>query len=387
MIYPRGRDADTWVSEDFYINSKKENLKATIFEGAFYNNFTHPVYDWELRINIEEDCYINNSWCGKMEIHKFNNGIESFQTLDLRALRNYTVELEHYYVGQEFLIPLHKGDYLIYHPKPKTESPIPEKGGNSHIGFIFYYQNDDFYISNYEVTYYLRKNVFEGHQLYIFCSLIIIWVFILIGLITYEVSRLKMQKELNLKDKIIEEALSVFSNFVDAKDSYTKGHSNRVAEYSRKIAEKMGFSESDCKNIYYIALMHDCGKCYIPDEVLKKPDKLIDEEYEIIKKHTEYGAKILENFDSVKDVYCGALYHHERYDGKGYPRGKSGEDIPLVARIICVADAYDAMNSSRCYRLPLPYSQIITEIENGKGSQFDPKIADIMLELIRSKSI
>ena len=128
--------------------------------------------------------------------------------------------------------------------------------------------------------------------------------------------------------------------------------------------------------------MHDCGKLYIPDEILTKPARLTNEEYEVMKKHTVYGSNILRDFTSIKDIQLGAMYHHERYDGKGYPTGKSGEDIPLIARIICVSDAFDAMNSQRCYRANLSPEVIQSELKNNKGTQFDPIIVDHLLKLI-----
>ena len=131
-----------------------------------------------------------------------------------------------------------------------------------------------------------------------------------------------------------------------------------------------------------MALLHDCGKIGVPDSILRKPGKLTDEEFEIIKSHTVRGGEILNAFKSLENVGEGALYHHERYDGKGYPEGKSGDDIPFIARMICVADSFDAMNSIRVYRKKLTGDRIVSEIEKNKGKQFDPQIADVMLRLI-----
>lgn len=139
--------------------------------------------------------------------------------------------------------------------------------------------------------------------------------------------------------------------------------------------------------IYCIALMHDCGKIYIPDGILTKPGRLTDDEYEIMKKHTVYGSEILRDFTAIEDIGTGALSHHERYDGKGYPNGLAGEEIPMIARIICVSDAFDAMNSSRCYRSNLSAKVIISELKNNRGKQFDPHITDCLLSLIDSGEI
>ena len=133
--------------------------------------------------------------------------------------------------------------------------------------------------------------------------------------------------------------------------------------------------------------MHDCGKIGIPDAILNKPDKLTEEEYEIIKTHTIQGNRILKDFTSIEGIRDGALYHHERYDGKGYPQGLKGEEIPLIARIICVADSFDVMNSERCYQHKMTKEDILEQLEINKGAQFDPKIVDCFLAMIAAGTI
>ena len=181
--------------------------------------------------------------------------------------------------------------------------------------------------------------------------------------------------------------METFIGFIDAKDPYTNGHSKRVADYTRLIAEEMGYEGEELDRVYYIALLHDCGKIGVPDNILRKPGRLTDEEFEVIKSHTKRGGEILSSFKSLKDVDEGALYHHERFDGKGYPEGRSGDDIPLIARMICVADSFDAMNSNRVYRNKLTKEAIISEIEKNKGKQFDPQVADVFLRLLREGRI
>ncbi len=169
---------------------------------------------------------------------------------------------------------------------------------------------------------------------------------------------------------------------VDAKDAYTNGHSKRVASYSREIGRRFGYSPERQQSIYMIGLLHDVGKIGIPDTIIGKPDRLTEEEYRIIKTHPVQGDKILRNIPEFPELAIGARWHHERYDGAGYPDGISGNDIPEEARIIAVADAYDAMASSRSYRNVLPQEAIREEILNGKREQFDPVFADIMLEMM-----
>ncbi len=170
---------------------------------------------------------------------------------------------------------------------------------------------------------------------------------------------------------------------IDAKDAYTKGHSGRVADYSREIAKRFGYSAERQEEIYMMGLLHDVGKIGVPDEVINKPGKLTDEEFAKIKTHPGRGARILENIKEMPKLATGARWHHERYDGRGYPDGLVGEDIPEEARIIAVADAYDAMTSHRSYRDVIPQEVVKGELEKGSGTQFDPQFAAIMLEIIK----
>ena len=178
------------------------------------------------------------------------------------------------------------------------------------------------------------------------------------------------------------QVVSALAEAVDAKDTYTNGHSSRVAKYAEMIAERVGYSESQKKEIYMMGLLHDVGKIGIPDDVINKPGKLTEEELEIIRKHPIIGSRILESIKERPSLAVGARSHHERYAGGGYPDGLSGENIPEAARIIAVADAYDAMTSRRSYRDVLPREKVIEEIRNGSGTQFDPRFADAMLQLI-----
>lgn len=176
--------------------------------------------------------------------------------------------------------------------------------------------------------------------------------------------------------------VTALSGAIDAKDTYTNGHSTRVADYSREIARRLGLSEKEQDDIYMMGLLHDVGKIGVPDAIINKPAKLTDEEYSIIKQHPTMGAEILTNITEFPKLSTGARWHHERYDGKGYPDGIAGEEIPLEARIIAIADAYDAMSSRRSYRDVLPQLQIYSEVQKGKGTQFDPAFAEIMLSMI-----
>ena len=176
--------------------------------------------------------------------------------------------------------------------------------------------------------------------------------------------------------------VEALADAIDAKDTYTNGHSGRVATYSREIAHRFGFSPKREENIYMMGLLHDIGKIGVPDAIINKPARLNDEEYNTIKMHTVMGAKILKNIVEMPLLVTGARYHHERYDGHGYPDGLSRSDIPEEARIIAVADAYDAMTSSRSYRDIMPQEKVREQIEKGMGTQFDPEFATIMIKMI-----
>lgn len=183
-------------------------------------------------------------------------------------------------------------------------------------------------------------------------------------------------------EKLSLQAMLSLAQTIDAKDKYTKGHSTRVAKYSKKLAMKLGLSEAEQDTIYFMGLLHDIGKIGIPDDIINKPQKLTDEEFAIIQKHPEIGHDILKNIAEIPNIEMGARWHHERMDGKGYPDGLKGEEIPRLVRIISVADAYDAMTSKRSYRDILPQSYIRNELEKGKNKQFDPEVAEAMIQLI-----
>ncbi len=191
-------------------------------------------------------------------------------------------------------------------------------------------------------------------------------------------------KEKNVQNRrLTMQTIRTIVNTIDAKDEYTKGHSQRVSEYSAELAEGMGMREEDVERIRYIALLHDIGKVGVPDAILNKPGRLNAAEFSQMKLHTIVGGEILKDIDSMKDLDVGAKYHHERYDGKGYPEGLRGEAIPLVARIIGIADAYDAMTSNRVYRKRLSDEAVYAEISRCAGTQFDPGIAELFLKLLR----
>lgn len=187
------------------------------------------------------------------------------------------------------------------------------------------------------------------------------------------------QKQL---ERVTLQTISTIANIIDAKDEYTKGHSYRVAEYSSMLAKELGYDDEGVANVKYVGLLHDIGKIGIPDSILNKPGKLNDSEYAIMRKHAEIGGNILSGNNMIDGMDEGAKYHHERFDGRGYPQGLKGEEIPEMARIIGIADAYDAMTSNRVYRKRLDNETVINELKRCSGTQFDPNIAEIFVKMV-----
>jgi len=237
----------------------------------------------------------------------------------------------------------------------------------------------------------------EIHDHWWFYLYFVVVFVLIVTWLTWFITRVRMQKMLDLQKRELElvkrqvemgnETILAIAKTVDAKDENTSQHSVRVSEYSVMIAEKLGFSEEERENLRKTALLHDIGKIGIPDSVLNKPARLNDDEYEIMKTHVVKGADILKDFTLVDHVTDGVLYHHERFDGSGYARGLEGEQIPLNARIIGVADAFDAMTANRVYRRKIPFDVVLEELQKGRGTQFDPMLVDILLELIEDGTI
>lgn len=196
-------------------------------------------------------------------------------------------------------------------------------------------------------------------------------------------NELKSYREAEKREAaMFEQTAEALANAIDAKDKYTHGHSTRVAALSKRIAHLAGYSDRECDQVYFAALLHDVGKIGIRDEIINKEGKLTQEEFEQIKLHPILGNQILSSIRQSPSLCLGAHYHHERYDGTGYPEGLRGEAIPRIARIIAVADAYDAMSSTRSYRDRLSPEKTRDEVVKGMGKQFDPKYAGIMLRII-----
>ena len=247
-----------------------------------------------------------------------------------------------------------------------------------------------------ESTYQIIKDkeIYDHWWFYVYYGIVLV---LTIVYLTWLLVRTQLQKKLDLQKKELElarnqiqmgnETIITIARTVDAKDENTSQHSQRVSEYSVMIAEKLGYSKEDQEVLRKTALLHDIGKIAIPDRILNKAGRLTDEEYGVMKSHVLRGAEILKHFTFIEHVDEGALYHHERYDGKGYVNGLKGEEIPLNARIIGIADAFDAMTANRVYRKKLDFDFVLEELRKGRGTQFDPGLVDILLELLEDGTI
>lgn len=255
-------------------------------------------------------------------------------------------------------------------------------GGDYRFCLRVYDLSDPEMSFDYYVDIHKEKKVTEYPFFWIMCTVLIVAVLALISFLIAHAKIMSIKKRQKEYQTIVDQFLRAFAKAIDAKDKYTNGHSIRVAYYSRELARRMNMSEEDQERVYYIALMHDIGKIGIPDSILKKADKLTKEEMDVVKTHPMIGGEILKDCTALNGISEGAQYHHERYDGTGYCQGLKGEEIPQIARIIGVADAYDTMANERCYRKALEKDVIISELTKGAGSQFDPDIVPIMLQMM-----
>lgn len=266
----------------------------------------------------------------------------------------------------------------------KQESFEMKIGGESCTVFSRQVMNDWYVvmvISNTKLFHDLRSQMLIGILISVIVFLIVV-VFCSFSAKKIADYQRKEDESKERLDRMNTNIIRALAYTIDAKDRYTSGHSQRVADYSLAIAKRMGKSEEEQKVIYYAGLLHDVGKIRVSEEVINKPGKLTAEEYDQIRIHPISGYHILKDIHEDVKIAYGAKYHHERYDGNGYPNGLEGENIPEIARIIGVADAYDAMASNRSYRNALPQEVVRSEIEKGRGKQFDEKIANIMLQMI-----
>ncbi len=389
-VHPRGGATDSWLKTDTGLGT---SLIGKIYDLVVTNNAHTNMEDWQIRFNISGNCYLNNGWCGTFEVHQFKeSGGEIAQTIDLRNYEYSEVGLKNYMIGSDLLLPLADGDYFIYHPDPGVSGEVPIKGssdieGSVTCGIILYSTFGDVDLSDYELSYRLHKSVWEGSEgkIYFFAYSFLFLFLMILGTV-YFVS-VGLEERFVKQGQMLEDAMKICCNLADSRDYHSKGHSERVAELSRLIGEKMGMDKSDCDLVYNAALLHNVGNVAVSEQILRKNGKLTSDEYSDVKKHTVRGSEILRDVKGIPQAREAALYHHERYDGTGYPYGKKEEEIPLIARIVAVADAYDAMNTDRPYRSKLMREQIREELIKNRGTQFDPAVVTAFLDLMGERNL
>lgn len=317
------------------------------YDGSIVNKSNYTLRDWRIVFLMPGKSHIDSSWNG-----------------------TYTYE----------------GNDIVYIPDDSIGMNVLPAHERNTFGMVMY-SHGLMNIYRFQVIGYLEKKITDYPLFYVMLVLTGAFLALVIGNAAVVLRMRKLEHRRIMDEKIIIDTLQMLAKLIDAKDSYTNGHSDRVAEYAVLLAKEMHMKPDDIRFMRYMGLMHDCGKMGIPDSVLNKPAKLTPEEMDIIRSHTVLGGRIVENFTAMPGVRECAQYHHERYDGKGYPEGLKGEEIPLLARIICVADSFDAMNSDRCYRKRLKKSVIVKELKENAGTQFDPQIAMLMVKLIEEGKV
>lgn len=313
------------------------------YDGYIKNKTEGTIKTWVVEITLAEDAYIDSFWNAEMSM---NENIMTLMPVD------YNKTVTH--------------------------------GGQQTFGFVI---RSDMWkcVSDYKITYYLDMKLTDVRAFWVVAGVLAVLLLInmiVLGVKIHTRKLLKKQKEFQ---NIIHQSFVTFANIIDAKDPYTKGHSQRVAIYAKEMARRMDMDEEEQEQLYYIALLHDIGKIGIADSILNKNGKLTKDERAEMEQHVKLGGDIMKDFTAIKGIEAGSRYHHERYDGKGYADGLKGEEIPLYARIICIADSFDAMSSDRCYRKKLPLDVIVDELQACAGTQFDPKLVKYMLDMIHEK--
>lgn len=385
--------SSTWTKLFDFNNEglTENNYQAYTYDFTVTNDTNDRLSTFTFKVTFSREAFLASAWNGALEIHQHADGKEIVDTVpDLREFNADDHKLATVTVDGETFVVMNEGDYLIYYPSSSAnamEIPIEPREGTTPGCILYTAIGESIEDSTLTISYKFNRLLTSEPLFWVSVAGLAVWLIALTILIITSAQIKKYQDRHDRDNMIINESIETFTGFIDAKDPYTNGHSKRVALYTRQIAEELGYGGEELDKIYYVALLHDCGKIGVPDNILGKPDRLTDEEFDIIKTHTTRGSEILDSFKSLEHVGDGAHYHHERYDGKGYPAGLAGEKIPYIARIICVADSFDAMNSDRVYRKRLTKEQILDELEKNKGKQFDPAIADVMIGLIKSGKI
>ena len=319
-------------------------LQGAQFDGIIHNNTNGEIQNWTIQIELPEESYVESYWNGKFGIEK--------------GLLTVIVD--------------------------KTEdSHIVFPHENRTFGCIMYTE-EDYVPQRYTINYSIKKSLRKSK---VFALLALVTFAYLVYLITssiyiFKIKMLKREEKLNRK--MIEQSLRLFANTIEIKDEYTKGHSQRVSQYAKKLAEKMNLQRKQIEVIYYAAILHDIGKIIIPNTILNKKTPLTPEEKEIMNSHVVISYEILKDFTAVEGIAKIVRHHHENFDGSGYPDKLKGEEIPLETRILTIADSFDAMTTSRGYNVAMTKAQAINDLERYSGIKYDPEILNVFIQLLKS---
>ncbi len=364
----------------------KFNQKATVEkENQPIHTESQKGLNFEIKIPLRSDGVLNcweqekTLWGAQYDIYINNNTYNKIKNWTLSLTVPETARIDSSWNG----FYKKEGKSITITPSKEASNEEILPAGFCKLGFVLY-SEDLLTETEFSFVSNLKRPLFSYKPFLFFLILTVSAFFLLI--ITF-INYIILKHQQIHSEKEISELLNLCARFIDTRDEYTKKHSSHVAKYSKLIAEELGYNKDFQQNIYSIGMLHDIGKVLIPRAILCKQGKLSAEEWDEMKKHTIYGAEVLKDFEGIKNIRQAVLYHHERYDGKGYMEGLKGEEIPLEARIVCVADSFDAMATDRAYRPHLSKEVIISELEKGKGTQFDPKIAQAMLNLIAKEII
>ena len=304
------------------------------------NQEDRKLVDWTITLEFDNTYEIDSSWNGQYEVD---------------------------------------GNMMTFTPEGEVQTVNPHD--YRYFGAVLY-SRTVLNVRSYTITGKMPLDPGDMAFTYILFIMYLVW-FIFFGAYFLSRSKIdKIQKQRKHDIAILDQSIRTFTSFIDAKDRYTRNHSIRVAIYSKEIGRRLGLDEDELQDLYYASLLHDVGKIGIPDEILGNEGILSPEEFEVIKTHPRKGVEMLKNFTAIPNISDCAHYHHERFDGKGYPEGIKGEDIPLYARITNIADSFDVMSMDRSYQKALTQDKIVEEFKKNAGTQFDPKLVPIIIEML-----
>lgn len=356
------------------------NTVGAQYDGKFYNNTIHNFTDWSVRIRVPSGYWIDSCW-------NYDGDFYYTTSKPIPEHHSSYFEYSRQYEADE--------DYIVMNkiPSNKVTEVSAKNVFNKEpfmLGMIMYTPRR-FTIRLVEITGRFIYAPSDNPLFFVLIAAIGASVLFLLVLIVIQVTVIQKVKYYEIRQKldsdIIIQSFKTFANFVDARDPYTRGHSLRVAYYAKEIAIRLKMTEQEQMEMFWFGLMHDVGKIGVSDSILHKPAKLSADEYDQIKSHVITGYEMLADFTAMPMLKEVAKSHHEHWDGSGYCEHLKGQEIPLEARIVCVCDTFDAMNTDRCYRPHLPKDQIIEEFKRCSGTHFDPKIAKIMISMIQDRSV